>query len=198
MGDLVDRVRVPVEVEPDREYREIGIRSHGKGVFHKEPILGSDLGDKDVYAVLSDCLTFNIVFAWEQAVAVTTAAEAGMIASHRFPMYRPRDGVLSLRYALYYLLSPDGKTALEVASPGGAGRNRTLSQEGFRKITIPLPPIEEQERIAATLTTLDREIALMRQYFDALKKQKKGLMQKLLTGQVRVQIEGEQHVVRTC
>ena len=44
---------------------------------------------------------------------------------------------------------------------------------------------------------MDREIALLRQYLDALKKQKKELMQKLLTGQVRLETEGEQHVIRT-
>src|SRR5262249_38962611 len=133
-----------------------------------------------------DCLTFNVVFAWEQAVAVTSSAEFGMIASHRFPMYKPKPGLLSLRYALLYLLSKDGKVALELGSPGGAGRNRTLSQEAFTRIAIPLPPFEEQEWIADVLSTMDREVALLRQYFDGLKKQKKGLMQKLLTGQVRV------------
>jgi type I restriction enzyme S subunit len=186
MGDLVGRVRIPVEVDPNREFTEIGIRSHGKGIFHKEPVLGSALGDKDVFWVQPDCLTFNIVFAWEQAVAVTTVAESGMIASHRFPMYRPKADLLSLRYALYYLTSQEGKIALQLGSPGGAGRNRTLSQEAFQKIAIPVPPIEEQHRIADVLTVMDAEIHLLRQYLDALKKQKRGLMQLLLTGKLRV------------
>ncbi|MDQ5946844.1 MAG: type restriction enzyme subunit, partial [Pseudomonadota bacterium] len=34
-----------------------------------------------------NALVVNIVFAWEQAVAVTTEREKGMVASHRFPMY---------------------------------------------------------------------------------------------------------------
>jgi hypothetical protein len=186
MSDLVERARVPVEVDPAAEYREIGIRSHGKGVFHKETVLGSDLGEKDVFAVQPDCLTFNIVFAWEQAVAITTAAEAGMVASHRFPMYRPRNGDLSVRYALYYLLSPEGKTALELGSPGGAGRNRTLSQDAFQKIAIPVPPMAEQERIVAVLTAADRELRLLRSQLDAVRRQKQELMRRLLTGELPV------------
>ena len=96
LGDLVKRVRVPIVTERDRTYVEIGIRSHGKGLFHKEPITGRRLGNKSVFAVQAGCLVFNIVFAWEQAVAITSDAERGLIASHRFPMYRPIDSNLSL------------------------------------------------------------------------------------------------------
>ena len=53
----------------------------------------------------------------------------------------------------------------------------------------PAAPFEEQERIADILSTLDREIALLRDYLDALKKQKRGLMQLLLTGKLRVRPE---------
>ncbi len=51
-----------------------------------------------------------------------------------------------------------------------------------------LPPLEEQRRIAAVLNTCDKEITLLKQQLDALKRQKRGLMQKLLTGQIRVKI----------
>jgi type I restriction enzyme S subunit len=54
------------------------------------------------------------------------------------------------------------------------------------RLKVALPPIEEQRRIAEALRTLDDELAQLRQLHDALKEQKKGLMQKLLTGQVRV------------
>lgn len=51
---------------------------------------------------------------------------------------------------------------------------------------LDLPSMAEQRKIAAALNTADREIDLLRKELDALKTQKKGLMQKLLTGQVRV------------
>ena len=81
LGDVLERVSKPVKPEPKRLYREIGIRSHGKGIFHKEPVSGESLGEKRVFEVVPDCLVLNIVFAWEQAVARTTVAEIGMIAS---------------------------------------------------------------------------------------------------------------------
>ena len=34
--DMFDRVGTPVDLDDAQTYREIGIRSHGKGIFHKE------------------------------------------------------------------------------------------------------------------------------------------------------------------
>ncbi len=49
-----------------------------------------------------------------------------------------------------------------------------------------VPVLKEQKKIAAVLTTCDKEIDLLTQKLKALKQQKKGLMQKLLTGEIRV------------
>src|SRR5881392_1469089 len=85
INQLTERVSIPVVVEANESYTQIGIRSHGKGLFHKEPAAGKELGNKRVFWVKEDLFVVNIVFAWEQAVAKTTKAEFGTIASHRFP-----------------------------------------------------------------------------------------------------------------
>lgn len=186
LGRVLEKVSDSVVPVANQMYREIGVRSHGKGIFHKEPVTGESLGNKRVFRVVPGCLTVNIVFAWERAVAITTERENGMIASHRFPMFRPDPKRLMAEYALLFLLSKKGTEALELASPGGAGRNRTLSQTAFLKNSIPLPSHSEQGKVVEFVQAADREIDLLRQQLDALKQQKKGLMQKLLTGQVRV------------
>ncbi|OPY55824.1 MAG: Type I restriction modification DNA specificity domain protein [Pelotomaculum sp. PtaU1.Bin035] len=182
LGILLNKVRRPVEVIPDHEYREIGIRSHGKGLFHKEPVKGSDLGSKSVFWVEVDCLIINIVFAWEQAVGITTAQEKGMIASHRFPMWQPK-GNIDLNYLLRIFLTPYGRYLLELASPGGAGRNRTLGRDNFDKTPVCIPSsIKEQQRIVQILSAWDKAIGLKEQLINEKKRQKKWLMQNLLTG----------------
>lgn len=175
---------------PNKEtyYQEIGIRSHAKGIFHKEPVTGKSLGNKSVFWIEPDCFVVNIVFAWEHAIAKTTEAEKGMIASHRFPMYKPKEGVLDLDYLLYFFKSAKGKNLLELASPGGAGRNKTLGQSEFLKLKIPVPPIEVQKEIVRLLNTADKEIELQKKKIEAIKQQKKGLMQQLLTGKKRLKI----------
>jgi len=186
IGDLLKQVRRPVNVESDTHYREIGIRSHGKGIFHKPETTGKQIGEKRVFWVEPDCLVFNIVFAWEQAVAMTSKAEVGMIASHRFPMYCSRNGKLLPEYAWRYFSTLRGKYDLNIASPGGAGRNKTLGQEEFKRLKIPIPPIEYQREVVEVLSTTDRAIAGMEQLIATKRTLKKGLAQQLLTGQHRL------------
>lgn len=51
---------------------------------------------------------------------------------------------------------------------------------------IPLPPLPEQHQISEILSSLDSKIQTEKSYKEKLKIIKKGLMQDLLTGKVRV------------
>lgn len=184
--DILERVEVPVNVESNKEYVQIGIRSHGKGLFYKEPVLGKALGNKQVFWIQPNCFILNVVFAWEQAITKTTENEIGMIGSHRFPMYRPKNDLVDIDYLIYYFLTKRGTDILEAASPGGAGRNRTLGQERFLKSKITLPTLPEQQKIAAILSTQDKVIELKEKRLAQKQQQKKYLMQQLLTGKKRL------------
>lgn len=58
-----------------------------------------------------------------------------------------------------------------------------IRPDEFMGTTVPLPPMEEQVRIANVLDAATAEIDLLGQQLAALRAQKRGLMQKLLTGQ---------------
>lgn len=188
ISKLVKQVKKSVTPEPDTLYSQIGIRSHAKGIFYKEAVTGLSLGNKSVFEIEPNCFIVNIVFAWEHAIAKTTINEVGMIASHRFPMYKPLENELDLDYMLHFFKSKKGKELLGIASPGGAGRNKTLGQSEFLKLSIPVPPLAEQKRIAEFLDKIDTEIIVHQQKLAHLQNQKKGLMQQLLTGKVRVKV----------
>ena len=71
----------------------------------------------------------------------------------------------------------------------GSGQRYVISQDDFRNMKIYIPSnISEQHAIAEVLSTADDEINLLNQKLEATKEQKKGLMQQLLTGQVRVKV----------
>jgi type I restriction enzyme S subunit len=61
-----------------------------------------------------------------------------------------------------------------------------VTPDEFFDVVVPLPALEEQKRIVSVFKRIDEELKLLGKKLDALKTQKKGLMQKLLTGQVRV------------
>lgn len=186
IGELLTRVVRPVDVDQTQTYREIGIRSHCKGIFHKPPVTGEEIGDKRVFWVEPGCLVFNIIFAWEQAVAITSDAENGMIASHRFPMYRARNGKMLPDYARLYFSSPRGKYELNIASPGGAGRNKTLGQEEFKRMKVPVPPLDHQQFTVDAIATWDKSIAHVQSLIDSCRRRKQGLAKRLLSESVRL------------
>ena len=63
-----------------------------------------------------------------------------------------------------------------------------LYSKDFKHLKIQLPSLPEQQKIAEVLSLADDEINLLKNELEELKLQKKALMQKLLTGQVRVKI----------
>ena len=77
---------------------------------------------------------------------------------------------------------------LELISPGGAGRNRVMSKKDFLKLEVKVPHLEEQIAIAQVLETADQELKSYEAKLEALQFQKKGLMQQLLTGKIRVNV----------
>ena len=186
IGKCLRRIGTPVSVEPETMYTQIGIRSHGKGLFYKDPVTGKSLGNKSVFWIEPDCFVLNIVFAWEQAIGKTTESEVGMIGSHRFPMYRPIDKTIYIDYLIDYLLTKRGAEILQAASPGGAGRNRTLGQDRFMKAKIILPRFEEQIKIADIFASQDKVIELKEKLIVEKQRQKMYLMQLLLTGKKRL------------
>lgn len=69
-----------------------------------------------------------------------------------------------------------------------AVKGKTLNKEKINRLTINLPPLLEQEKIASVLLNADRGIELLTDELNVIKTQKKGLMQKLLTGKIRVKV----------
>ena len=151
VGEVLSLKRRFVTVDLDSEYKEIGVRAFGRGIFHKEPLTGAALGNKRVFWIMPGDLVISNVFAWEGAVAVASGAEKGTIGSHRFMTFVPLDGRLDTSWAAWFFQSKGGLDLIRRASPGSAGRNRTLAVKRFEALEISLPPINEQRRVADRL-----------------------------------------------
>lgn len=157
LGQVISADRRPLNPIAERSYAEVGVRSFGRGLFRKPSITGADLGTKRVFSIVPDRLIFNIVFAWEGAVARTTAAEGGTIASHRFPIFECDPDRADLDFMTYLFRSEFGLGLMRRASPGSAGRNRTLSLDKLQESLVPVPPLDEQRQIASWLAQIERQ-----------------------------------------
>ena len=144
MSEVAPLVRRPVEIEPDQSYPELGVRSFGRGTFHKKALDGMEVGSKKLFRIQEGDLLFNIVFAWEGAVAIAQPKDAGRVGSHRFLTCVANESMATVDFLRFYFLTSEGLQKLGDASPGGAGRNRTLGLKKLDAITVPLPPLDRQ------------------------------------------------------
>lgn len=94
----------------------------------------------------------------------------------------PNLSKVALEY-LYYFLDDFQKNVCSFVETGTQGN---LNAEIVKNFKIKLPKLNEQQKIAEVLTSCDDEINLLNLKLENLKKQKQGLMQKLLSGKVRV------------
>jgi len=144
MAEVAPLVRRPVEIDLDAAYPELGVRSFGRGTFHKPELPGAEVGNKKLFRICAGDLLFNIVFAWEGAVAVAQPEDEGRVGSHRFLSCVPAPETATVEFLRFYFSTPEGLQRLGEASPGGAGRNRTLGLKKLEALQVPVPLIDRQ------------------------------------------------------
>jgi type I restriction enzyme, S subunit len=154
LGELLRLERRPVKVHTDEQYQEIGIYCFGRGIFHKMPRTGFEVGDKELFLMKEGDFILQVTFAWEGALAIVSAAENGMYGSTRFPTFRVDQERCTPQFLLQYFKTKDGLEQLVKICPGSAGRNRVLSIKRIPEVLVPLPPVAEQQRIVARIEEL--------------------------------------------
>ena len=89
------------------------------------------------------------------------------------------------KFIFFHTTYPIFRKKMESEMTGSAGQKR-VQTESIANYIIPFPPLPEQQKIAAILTTQDRVIELKQQLLAQKQQQKKYLMQQLLTGKKRL------------
>jgi type I restriction enzyme S subunit len=120
----------------------------------------------------------------EGSIGYQDLCETGLVS----PIYTvfKSNGRVSPNYLFRVLKSPLFLHLYQVNTSASVDRRGSLRYKEFSQLPIWLPSRSEQDAITSVFDTTDRELTLHRQHLATLRTQKRGLMQKLLTGQVRV------------
>ena len=102
------------------------------------------------------------------------------VKSSAMKFLRPKNENINLRFVY------ETMQTLKYDYVSGDHKRRWISE--FQHFLIPLPPLPEQERIAQTLSQIDKVIESEQKYKQKLESLKRGLMEDLLTGRVRVNL----------
>ena len=110
------------------------------------------------------------------------------VASSELTVLRASKMVLP-RYLYYYIKSYRIRQFAISQMMGTTGRQRVPNSVFKKVLNFELPPLSEQQKIASILSSADAYIQKNQEYKKKMELLKKGLMQKLLTGQIRVKVD---------
>lgn len=125
----------------------------------------------------------------EGSIGLQDVVDVGIVS----PIYTVfnADPRLVDRNFLFILLKTETYRHIFSASTSASvDRRGSLRWKEFSRIRIPLPNIEEQRAISKVVANAESEIELIEKELGLVKSQKRGLMQKLLTGEWRVPLDG--------
>lgn len=103
--------------------------------------------------------------------------------------------VLSI-WLSFVLTSPIMRNRISEIATGTSGSMKNISKKAFLELKIALPNKVEQEKIADMLNAIDKKQLKEKEKFVQLQTLKQGLMQSLLTGEVRVKVDETEEVTQ--
>lgn len=107
-----------------------------------------------------------------------------VVVSPMYVVFSINTKLLNSNWFEFFIGTYEFNKKVNLSSQGSV--RKTVDFSIFKKNKILLPTIKEQKAIADILLTVDKQIDLLEQKLSNLELQKKGLMQKLLTGEIRV------------
>ena len=121
----------------------------------------------------------------EGSIGLQNLTDIGVV-SPIYTVFRFDPDQVNAEYAFAVLKTELYRHIFEVSTSASVDRRGSLRWSEFSRLPFPVPPLDEQEAIADVLRTSRRELDALTDEIEALTRQKRGLMQKLLTGEWRV------------
>ena len=151
------------------------------------PKISKSKGEKYEIILLGDLVMVDASEDYQgvgKSTEVIALSRYNTIAGLHTFLLRDKGEYFCLGYKGYITMSDYVKKQLYIAATGT--KVYSLSKESLKLIQLPIPPLEEQEKIAEILLSCDKAIRLTTQIITQLKQRNQGLAQQLLTGEKRV------------
>ncbi len=190
IGDLFKVVERPVKMSDEQRYRRVTVKRRYGGVELRDELPGGEIKVKSQFALKEGDFLISERQIVHGACGIVPRTLAGALVSNEYLVLRATDGVdvryfnylvQQLKYAKYFLLCSQGVDIEKFL----------FKPNDWLKKPVPVPPVPEQTRIADVLSTVDSKLNALQRRQVELRQVKRGLMQKLLTGEWRVKVDVE-------
>lgn len=175
----------PVTLEDDKRYRLVTVRRGFGGVDLRGEYLGKDILVKNYFRARQGDFLISKRQIAHGACGVVPESLDGAVVSNEYNVFIPNQGTNIEMFNLMMQL-PHYTRLFYLMSDGVHIEKLLFKTQDWMRRQLAMPPIEEQQKIAAILTTQDRVIELKEKRLAEKQRQKKYLMQQLLTGKKRL------------
>lgn len=158
LSELLRPVGELVELEPEEVYQQITVRMWGNGVVLRGELTGSELGNSRWFVARTGQFIISKIDARHGASGLVPHNLDGAVVSNDFPLFNLNERKLYPPFFQWFSKTPNFIDLCRTASEGTTNRVR-LKLERFLSSQIPLPPLEEQQRIVARIDALASRIA---------------------------------------
>ena len=190
IGDALKEVKRPLKMNDDESYQLVTVKRRFGGVEPREILHGKKILVKSQYSLKEGDFLISKRQIVHGACNLVPKELEGAIVSNEYLVFAPKEGV-DIKYFNRLVQVPKMQHKFYLSSIGVHIEKMLFKYEWWKKEKIFLPTLKAQNKIAKILDTTDKEINQLKSKLEALKEQKKGMMQKLLTGEVRVKIKTE-------
>ncbi len=159
LGEILDLEIDAVPVDPTETYPFAGVYGFGRGLFFRDSLKGSDTTYSHFHRLHVGQLVMSQPKGWEGAITVVPEEFEGRFLSAVFPTFRAQPSRLSPKFLRVLTKCKWLWDALFVKSSGIGARRNSVYPEHLLAVAIPLPPIAEQERIAAHFDAIEVRLA---------------------------------------
>lgn len=185
--DLLKQVKRDFNWDDNATYDLISVRRRSGGVFFRETLFGHQIKTKNLRTAKAGDFLFSKMQIVHGASGLVSEEYEGMKISGSYIAVVPRDPrKLDIQFFARLSTLPWFYHQTYISSYGVHIEKMTFDFKSFLKLGIKLPPtVAEQQAIARILQAADAEVAAQEAQLTALREQKRGLMQELLTGVIR-------------
>lgn len=188
IGQSLSVVERPVKMADDLPYRRVTVKRRNGGVELRDELFGADIKVKSQFRLDAGDFLISERQIVHGACGIVPSHLAGALVSNEYLVLQANPHVdveyfnymmQLLKYAKLFLLCAQGVDIEKFL----------FKPKDWLKKVIPLPPLAEQKQVASVIAAVQDKLDALQTKHDSYQTLKRGLMQKLLTGEWRVKLD---------
>ncbi len=161
LSDVMHLEIARTPMKTGQTYRLAGVLNSGKGLVDRGLFDGADTEYAAMNVLRENQVVMRKLTAWEGPISLVPPEYDGFVASNEFPTFTLA-GDVAPGWMKHVCRTPRLWAEMQNRVVGTVQRRKRLNPDQLLSVALPVPPREQQERAAAALDAVERQVAAIR------------------------------------